>query len=165
MGSKVSDKLGPIWGPDGQGEIAGTWRLSGHPAFWVMCGNLWVSFFKKKIMSVMKTQASLFIFCSLNLLEHCQDVILNMWLLRYSYKNWDFMIKTCLGSLNRKTYTYIYRNRNPNMNTDFFCFCMRIFLMNRWPQVSWSLEVKKSWWSIDLKALDDLVVTHCVIEA
>ncbi|KAH9816018.1 hypothetical protein DFH28DRAFT_1082214 [Melampsora americana] len=40
LGPHVSDSLGPIWGSDSQGELPGVWRLSGHPAFWVMCGNL-----------------------------------------------------------------------------------------------------------------------------
>ncbi|EGG03716.1 uncharacterized protein MELLADRAFT_89949 [Melampsora larici-populina 98AG31] len=40
LGPQVSEKLGPIWGADSQGELPGVWRLSGHPAFWVMCGNL-----------------------------------------------------------------------------------------------------------------------------
>lgn len=40
FGDEVADRIGDIWGYDGQGETRTIWRRSGHPGFWFMGGNL-----------------------------------------------------------------------------------------------------------------------------
>ncbi|GAA6040485.1 hypothetical protein JCM8097_004573 [Rhodosporidiobolus ruineniae] len=40
ISDEVADKLGNVWGQDGQGEIPGVWRYSGQDRFWLMSGNL-----------------------------------------------------------------------------------------------------------------------------
>ncbi|KAF8317905.1 dimethylaniline monooxygenase [Clavulina sp. PMI_390] len=40
FGAKIADRTGPVWGFDGEGELQGLWRPSGHPGFWYMGGYL-----------------------------------------------------------------------------------------------------------------------------
>lgn len=50
FGSKVADKLSPVWGLDDEGEVKVMYRDSGHPNFWYMGGNLALTrFFSKKL--------------------------------------------------------------------------------------------------------------------
>ncbi|KAH0372796.1 FAD/NAD(P)-binding domain-containing protein, partial [Aureobasidium melanogenum] len=40
LGDGVADKVVDVWDLDGEGELNGMWRPSGHPHFWYMGGNL-----------------------------------------------------------------------------------------------------------------------------
>lgn len=40
FGSALADKVGDVWGYDGEGETRSMWRKSGHPGFWFFGGNL-----------------------------------------------------------------------------------------------------------------------------
>jgi putative flavoprotein involved in K+ transport len=40
FGGDVADRVGPIWGLDGEGEVRGMWRRTGQPGLWIMGGSL-----------------------------------------------------------------------------------------------------------------------------
>jgi hypothetical protein len=40
LGDAVADRVGPIWGFDGQGFMRNLWRRTSEPGFWVMGGAL-----------------------------------------------------------------------------------------------------------------------------
>lgn len=40
FGDEVADRVGDVWGCDGEGELRTIWRRSGHPGLWLMGGNL-----------------------------------------------------------------------------------------------------------------------------
>lgn len=50
FGTKVADKLKPVWGLDDEGETKVMYRDSGHPNFWYMGGNLLLTrYYSKKL--------------------------------------------------------------------------------------------------------------------
>ena len=34
------DRIGPVWGFDAEGELAGMWRPTGQPGLWFLAGGL-----------------------------------------------------------------------------------------------------------------------------
>ncbi|KAJ5928712.1 hypothetical protein N7466_007668 [Penicillium verhagenii] len=40
FGDEVADRVGDVWGLNGEGEFRTMWQRSGHPGFWFMGGNL-----------------------------------------------------------------------------------------------------------------------------
>ncbi|KAL2757249.1 hypothetical protein ACRALDRAFT_1054600 [Sodiomyces alcalophilus JCM 7366] len=40
FGDEVADRVGDVWGVNGEGEMRGIWQRSGHPGFWFHGGNL-----------------------------------------------------------------------------------------------------------------------------
>ncbi|KAJ7683420.1 FAD/NAD-P-binding domain-containing protein [Mycena rosella] len=47
---RVIDQTSPLWGIDGEGEVRGCYRASGHPGLWFAAGNFAVSRFYSKQM-------------------------------------------------------------------------------------------------------------------
>jgi len=40
LGDATTDRIGPIWGFDEEGELAGMWRPTGQPGLWFLAGGL-----------------------------------------------------------------------------------------------------------------------------
>jgi cation diffusion facilitator CzcD-associated flavoprotein CzcO len=40
VGDKITDRIGPVWGFDAEGELAGMWRPTGQPGLWFFGGGL-----------------------------------------------------------------------------------------------------------------------------
>ena len=40
LGDAITDRIGPVWGFDGEGELAGMWRPTGQPGLWFLAGGL-----------------------------------------------------------------------------------------------------------------------------
>jgi putative flavoprotein involved in K+ transport len=40
FGDDVADRVGPVWGLDGEGEVRAMWRRTGQPGLWIMGGSL-----------------------------------------------------------------------------------------------------------------------------
>ena len=40
FGKEVAKKVGPVWGFDAEGELAGMWRPTGQPGLWFLAGGL-----------------------------------------------------------------------------------------------------------------------------
>jgi cation diffusion facilitator CzcD-associated flavoprotein CzcO len=40
FGGEVADRVGPVWGLDGEGEVRAMWRRTGQPGLWIMGGSL-----------------------------------------------------------------------------------------------------------------------------
>lgn len=40
LGDAVTDRIGPVWGFDEEGELAGMWRPTGQPGLWFLAGGL-----------------------------------------------------------------------------------------------------------------------------
>ncbi|KAK2035442.1 FAD/NAD(P)-binding domain-containing protein [Colletotrichum zoysiae] len=52
FGDAVADRVGDVWGWDGEGEFRAMWRDSGHPGFWFMGGNLGLCRYFSKILAL-----------------------------------------------------------------------------------------------------------------
>ena len=52
LGDEVADRCGPVWGLDGEGELQGVWRQSGHEGLWFMGGNLAMARFYGKFLAL-----------------------------------------------------------------------------------------------------------------
>jgi hypothetical protein len=52
FGDSVADRIDQIWGFDKQGEIRGVWRRSGHEAFWVAAGSIWLSRYYSRLLAL-----------------------------------------------------------------------------------------------------------------
>lgn len=52
FGDEVADRIDSVWGFDEQGEIRGTWRRSGHKAFWVAAGPFWISRYYSRLLAL-----------------------------------------------------------------------------------------------------------------
>jgi thioredoxin reductase len=52
LGDDVADRIGDVWGLDAEGEFRSIWRPSGHPGFWYMGGNLWLSRHYSKLLAL-----------------------------------------------------------------------------------------------------------------
>ena len=39
-GEKITERIGPVWGFDEEGELAGMWRPTGQPGLWFFGGGL-----------------------------------------------------------------------------------------------------------------------------
>ncbi|KAK2012498.1 FAD/NAD(P)-binding domain-containing protein [Colletotrichum eremochloae] len=52
FGDAVADRIGDVWGWDGEGEFRTMWRDSGHPGFWFMGGNLALCRYFSKILAL-----------------------------------------------------------------------------------------------------------------
>ncbi|KAK1991009.1 FAD/NAD(P)-binding domain-containing protein [Colletotrichum falcatum] len=52
FGGDVADRVGDVWGWDGEGEFRTMWRDSGHPGFWFMGGNLALCRYFSKILAL-----------------------------------------------------------------------------------------------------------------
>ena len=40
LGEAVTERIGPVWGFDAEGELAGMWRPTGQPGLWFLAGGL-----------------------------------------------------------------------------------------------------------------------------
>ena len=40
VGDEITDRIGPVWGFDEEGELAGMWRPTGQPGLWFLAGGL-----------------------------------------------------------------------------------------------------------------------------
>jgi putative flavoprotein involved in K+ transport len=40
LGDEITDRIGPVWGFDDEGELAGMWRPTGQPGLWFLAGGL-----------------------------------------------------------------------------------------------------------------------------
>jgi putative flavoprotein involved in K+ transport len=40
LGDEITDRIGPVWGFDAEGELAGMWRPTGQPGLWFLAGGL-----------------------------------------------------------------------------------------------------------------------------
>ncbi|MDI1285312.1 MAG: NAD(P)/FAD-dependent oxidoreductase [Reyranella sp.] len=40
LGEETTDRIGPVWGFDAEGELAGMWRPTGQPGLWFLAGGL-----------------------------------------------------------------------------------------------------------------------------
>jgi len=40
VGDAITDRIGPVWGFDAEGELAGMWRPTGQPGLWFLGGGL-----------------------------------------------------------------------------------------------------------------------------
>ncbi len=40
LGDAMTDRIGPVWGFDQEGELAGMWRPTGQPGLWFLAGGL-----------------------------------------------------------------------------------------------------------------------------
>lgn len=40
LGDKTTERIGPVWGFDAEGELAGMWRPTGQPGLWFLAGGL-----------------------------------------------------------------------------------------------------------------------------
>jgi putative flavoprotein involved in K+ transport len=40
LGDAITDRIGPVWGFDEEGELAGMWRPTGQPGLWFLAGGL-----------------------------------------------------------------------------------------------------------------------------
>jgi putative flavoprotein involved in K+ transport len=40
LGDEITDRIGPVWGFDEEGELAGMWRPTGQPGLWFLAGGL-----------------------------------------------------------------------------------------------------------------------------
>lgn len=40
LGDRIADRIGPVWGFDEEGELAGMWRPTGQPGLWFLAGGL-----------------------------------------------------------------------------------------------------------------------------
>lgn len=40
LGDEVTERIGPVWGFDQEGELAGMWRPTGQPGVWFLAGGL-----------------------------------------------------------------------------------------------------------------------------
>jgi putative flavoprotein involved in K+ transport len=40
LGDEITDRIGPVWGFDVEGELAGMWRPTGQPGLWFLAGGL-----------------------------------------------------------------------------------------------------------------------------
>jgi putative flavoprotein involved in K+ transport len=40
LGDEITDGIGPVWGFDEEGELAGMWRPTGQPGLWFLAGGL-----------------------------------------------------------------------------------------------------------------------------
>jgi cation diffusion facilitator CzcD-associated flavoprotein CzcO len=40
LGDAITDRIGPVWGFDAEGELAGMWRPTGQPGVWFLAGGL-----------------------------------------------------------------------------------------------------------------------------
>ncbi len=40
LGDETTDRIGPVWGFDEEGELAGMWRPTGQPGLWFLAGGL-----------------------------------------------------------------------------------------------------------------------------
>ena len=40
LGDATTDRIGPVWGFDEEGELAGMWRPTGQPGLWFLAGGL-----------------------------------------------------------------------------------------------------------------------------
>jgi len=40
LGDATTDRIGPVWGFDAEGELAGMWRPTGQPGLWFLAGGL-----------------------------------------------------------------------------------------------------------------------------
>ena len=40
LGDEVTERIGPVWGFDQEGELAGMWRPTGQPGIWFLAGGL-----------------------------------------------------------------------------------------------------------------------------
>jgi len=40
VGDRITDRIGPVWGFDAEGELAGMWRPTGQPGLWFFGGGL-----------------------------------------------------------------------------------------------------------------------------
>jgi putative flavoprotein involved in K+ transport len=40
LGDEITDRVGQVWGLDGEGELAGMWRPTGQPGLWFLAGGL-----------------------------------------------------------------------------------------------------------------------------
>lgn len=52
FGDEIADKLNDVWGLDEEGEIRTMWRASGHRGFWFMGGNLALSRYYSRLLSL-----------------------------------------------------------------------------------------------------------------
>ncbi len=51
LGSDISERCGPIWGVDEDGEMRGAWRQFGVENLWVVVGTLQMARFHSKIVA------------------------------------------------------------------------------------------------------------------
>ena len=40
LGEATTERIGPVWGFDAEGELAGMWRPTGQPGIWFHAGGL-----------------------------------------------------------------------------------------------------------------------------
>jgi putative flavoprotein involved in K+ transport len=40
LGEEITSRIGPVWGFDAEGELAGMWRPTGQPGLWFLAGGL-----------------------------------------------------------------------------------------------------------------------------
>ena len=40
LGDELTDRIGPVWGFDEEGELKGMWRPTGQPGVWFLAGGL-----------------------------------------------------------------------------------------------------------------------------
>lgn len=40
LGDEITDRIGPVWGFDDEGELKGMWRPTGQPGLWFLAGGL-----------------------------------------------------------------------------------------------------------------------------
>ncbi len=40
VGDALTERIGPVWGFDEEGELAGMWRPTGQPGAWFLAGGL-----------------------------------------------------------------------------------------------------------------------------
>jgi len=40
LGDTTTARIGPVWGFDDEGELAGMWRPTGQPGLWFLAGGL-----------------------------------------------------------------------------------------------------------------------------
>ncbi|KAL8294709.1 hypothetical protein RB597_007696 [Gaeumannomyces tritici] len=52
LGDAVADRVGDVWGFDGEGEFRAIWRRSGHPGFWFMGGNLAMCRYYSRVLAL-----------------------------------------------------------------------------------------------------------------
>lgn len=52
FGDEVADRVGDVWGFDGEGEVRALWRRSGHPGFWFHGGNLAICRYFSRVLAL-----------------------------------------------------------------------------------------------------------------
>ncbi|PVH79701.1 FAD/NAD(P)-binding domain-containing protein [Cadophora sp. DSE1049] len=52
FGDEVADRVDPVWGFDGQGEVRGVWKRGGQEGFWVAAGSFWLSRYYSRLLAL-----------------------------------------------------------------------------------------------------------------